>query len=435
MASSQSRQQYAGAMAAQAFRLRTEDCEVIIRQEPSCARVSLGKDKVDPPPIVQLKVSSRVDPRQTYLQSPYIFMICTLIGQNDHNQPPGTLGASLTGTVVSSLHRLKDTDNQDGGFFVWGDLSVKVEGNYRFRFVLAEIFDDCVWYIKDVVSNPFPIYSSKNFPGNPETTFLTRSFGDQGIKVRVRKEHRTLMRKRGLAHDDYDSRQYVPRKMNSNQVRARQNSRDSQAAIPPLECSGDAADGTFDTRQQIDRNYPSQSPPSYGCSTSYDESSKLQHRASNEALQIPTYVHHQSQSLAYLPRPYADSSQGNFLNFTAPPPQTGPFSYTCEPSPIFSNAPTTRDHYFTHQIDTGEPSSPYDLQVQRSPSTYFPTHPQNYSTSLGSNLPRIDTCPSAYESLGIPSRGQPSPTNIPPMAEISPTMCWNVGPLSYMVGM
>lgn len=426
MASSQSRQQYAGAMATQVNGLSSENCEIIIRQEPNCARVSLGKDKerkpVDPPPIIQLKVSPNVDPKQSFLQSPYIFMSCTLIGPNDHNQPPGTLGASLTGTVVSSLHRLKDTDNQDGGFFVWGDLSVKLEGHFRFRFILFEIFEDHVWYIKDIISKPFPIYSSKNFPGNPETTFLTRSFGDQGIKVRVRKEqNRTLIRKRGMAHEDYENQHYGPRKMNASQVRAKQNNRESQEMVRSLECQQDSVDGAYDTRQQMDRHYSSQSPPSFGCPVSYEEPSKRP-RTSSETAHIPTYIQ-PNQPMAYQPRPYAESNQANFLSYGNQSQPTGAFSYTCDPSPVFSHANASRHQYFAPHIDTGEPPSPYELQAQRSPTNaYFPNHQTNYAGSIISNLPRIDSNHTSYDNLGINSRGQASPASIPSMADITPSM-------------
>lgn len=33
----------------------------------------------------------------------------------------------------------------------------------------------------------------KSFPGMAESTFLSRSFADQGVKLRIRKEPRTLM--------------------------------------------------------------------------------------------------------------------------------------------------------------------------------------------------------------------------------------------------
>ncbi|KAG0178740.1 hypothetical protein DFQ28_007300 [Apophysomyces sp. BC1034] len=76
---------------------------------------------------------------------------------------------STTGSVVSSLYHLKDIDNTDAGFFVFPDLSVRMEGSYRLKLSLFEII---------------------GFPGMEESTRLSRSFADQGLKIRIRKELR-----------------------------------------------------------------------------------------------------------------------------------------------------------------------------------------------------------------------------------------------------
>jgi len=46
-----------------------------------------------------------------------------------------------TGSVVSSLYHLKDSenDNRDAGFFVFPDLSVRQEGSYRLKLSLFEV--------------------------------------------------------------------------------------------------------------------------------------------------------------------------------------------------------------------------------------------------------------------------------------------------------
>ena len=36
----------------------------------------------------------------------------------------------------------------------------------------------------------FAVYATKSFPGPLETTFLSRVFSDQGVKIRIRKENR-----------------------------------------------------------------------------------------------------------------------------------------------------------------------------------------------------------------------------------------------------
>src|SRR5436305_14921926 len=48
---------------------------------------------------------------------------------------------STTGSVVSSLYHLKDIDNSDAGFFVFPDLSVRMEGTYRLKLSLFEIIE------------------------------------------------------------------------------------------------------------------------------------------------------------------------------------------------------------------------------------------------------------------------------------------------------
>ncbi|KAI4180696.1 MAG: hypothetical protein L6R41_007061 [Letrouitia leprolyta] len=89
--------------------------------------------------------------------------------------------------------RIAGPKEKDGGFFVFGDLSVRVEGEYRLRFSLFEMLKTQVVYIKYVLSEPFTVYSSKAFPGMSESTFMSRSFGDQGVRLRIRKEPRTLL--------------------------------------------------------------------------------------------------------------------------------------------------------------------------------------------------------------------------------------------------
>ena len=94
---------------------------------------------------------------RNYLQSPYLFMCANLCNADLDNLTPLASQTVLSGTLVSSLHRLKDVDNMgkcsmivqtscihlhgtlDGGFFVFGDLSVTLEGDYRLRFSLFEM--------------------------------------------------------------------------------------------------------------------------------------------------------------------------------------------------------------------------------------------------------------------------------------------------------
>ncbi|KAL1959317.1 hypothetical protein VTO42DRAFT_2504 [Malbranchea cinnamomea] len=187
--------------------LQSAAYELTVRQHPERARVAGGKEKerkpVDPPPIIQLRIRDDSDPAQNYLQSPYFFMCCTLWHATEDQPAPVAPSAALAGTLVSSLHRLKDIDNSDGGFFVFGDLSVKVEGDYRLKFNLFEMRKEEVVHLKSVLSNTFSVLPPKNFPGMSESTFLSRSFADQGVKLRIRKEARTLLKRSLPRPDEY----------------------------------------------------------------------------------------------------------------------------------------------------------------------------------------------------------------------------------------
>ncbi|KAL8776572.1 MAG: hypothetical protein Q9194_003071 [Teloschistes cf. exilis] len=125
-------------------RLHRDEFTLVIRQEPERGKVATAKEKdrkpVDPPPIVQLQIKDPLDQAQNYLQSPYLFL-CACLCHADLDDPERLPADKvLCGTLVSSLHRLKDVDNKaDGGFFVFGDMSVKIEGEFRLRFVLFEM--------------------------------------------------------------------------------------------------------------------------------------------------------------------------------------------------------------------------------------------------------------------------------------------------------
>lgn len=118
-------------------------------------------------------------------------MSCSLL-KGDESAGKDPLPSYLIGTVVSSLHRLKDTDNQDGGFFVFGDLSCKVEGKFRLLFTLYQMQKTECYHITSTISDVFQVYPTKSFPGLAESTFLTRSFSDQGVRLRLRKDSRSM---------------------------------------------------------------------------------------------------------------------------------------------------------------------------------------------------------------------------------------------------
>ncbi|CAG8616337.1 18586_t:CDS:2, partial [Acaulospora morrowiae] len=179
--------------------------ELILRQQPKQSRMcgigeKADRRPIDPPPIIQLKVYDATLPqseKSSFLQNPYFFMYASLVAPDTdeelHLLRDGKT-RSTTGSVVSSLYHLKDIDNSDAGFFVFPDLSVRMEGTYRLKLSLFEIIGREVYHCKSIFSDIFVVYSAKRFPGMEESTFLSRSFADQGLKIRIRKEIRIRRR-------------------------------------------------------------------------------------------------------------------------------------------------------------------------------------------------------------------------------------------------
>ncbi|OAA51591.1 VosA [Metarhizium rileyi] len=149
--------------------------QLTLRQAPMHARVAVGKEK-----------------------GPYLFMTSSLLPENYDELAKGPELPSnyLVGSLASSIHRLRDTDNMEGGFFVFGDLSVKQEGRYRLRFTLYERDQNhptpSFYFIGELITNVFTVFPAKLFPGMTDSTALTRTFSDQGVKVRLRKDSSTM---------------------------------------------------------------------------------------------------------------------------------------------------------------------------------------------------------------------------------------------------
>ncbi len=131
----------------------------------------------------------------------------------------------LTGTPVAGMSYLDRPS--PAGYFIFPDLSVRHEGQYRLSFSLFEELkdandEDSTEQVLDanttptagahvnsrceVKSAPFTVYSAKKFPGLAESTALSRMVADQGCRVRIRRDVR--MRRRDTKNpkewDDYE---------------------------------------------------------------------------------------------------------------------------------------------------------------------------------------------------------------------------------------
>ncbi|ORX67176.1 hypothetical protein DL89DRAFT_206438, partial [Linderina pennispora] len=109
-------------------------------------------------------------------------------GEQVIRQIKGHKADAMAGSMVSPLHTLRDESMAQGAYFVFSDLSVRMEGSFRLRFDLFEL-DDCMVHSRaSATSDVFSVYSPKRFPGMMESTRLSKLFADQGLRIRIRTE-------------------------------------------------------------------------------------------------------------------------------------------------------------------------------------------------------------------------------------------------------
>ncbi|KAJ8651942.1 hypothetical protein O0I10_012462 [Lichtheimia ornata] len=169
--------------------------KLTVRQQPQQSKACITNDhdyrhSIDPAPILQLEwLNCSSSQTKQCLQSPFYFVAVNIVSANDTTQLL-PIDQYLVGTTASSLYRLRDLDDADAGFFIFTDLAVKQEGEYRLHFSLFEIAGDNVQNRQSMLSDTFTAYEPKRFPGPLEPTTLSRCLYNQGIKMRIRKEYR-----------------------------------------------------------------------------------------------------------------------------------------------------------------------------------------------------------------------------------------------------
>ncbi|KAJ8658696.1 hypothetical protein O0I10_005736 [Lichtheimia ornata] len=195
--------------------------QLVVVQQPvrarSCGFGEKDKRPIDPPVILQLhKETQGTLHRVSTVDNVGLFVVqCQLYSEDgkhlcDHVFHPATihppqqgvlsfqepvLYRNLLGVVVSNGYQLLDIHGDPGIFFVFQDLSVRTEGRYRLKFLFIDLsagepLTMSTQVLNEVFSDPFTVYTPKTFPGMTDSTTLSRSFANQGIKLSIRKEKR-----------------------------------------------------------------------------------------------------------------------------------------------------------------------------------------------------------------------------------------------------
>ncbi|THW29733.1 hypothetical protein D6D23_00783 [Aureobasidium pullulans] len=199
--------------------------ELNMRQQPVAARAcgfgERDRRVVDPPPILELKVidaeTGKVDSENT----PYVYttLHCTLINAmtyKDESQiepahPNAPATQRLMGTAVASPFSGTDESGRRGTFFIFPDLSCRNPGRYRFQFRLL-IVDPLNLSVgttsriqSSIISEPFEVYTAKEFPGMRASSALLKALRKQGLNVAVKKgREATKKATRRSGHVDED---------------------------------------------------------------------------------------------------------------------------------------------------------------------------------------------------------------------------------------
>ncbi|KAI7514069.1 hypothetical protein KC347_g925 [Hortaea werneckii] len=176
-----------------------------IRQQPIAARAcgygERDRRVIDPPPILELRISDRETGRPENDWNGMLALHCTLLspdGKDDETEVPPThpdlySTRRLMGTLVASPYQAKDDHGVAGTFFVFPDLSCRSPGKYRLRFKLMRIDPTQMSpgmsspSVASIVTDVFSVYTAKDFPGMRASSALLKALRRQGLNVGVKK--------------------------------------------------------------------------------------------------------------------------------------------------------------------------------------------------------------------------------------------------------
>ncbi|KAF1971514.1 hypothetical protein BU23DRAFT_569996 [Bimuria novae-zelandiae CBS 107.79] len=109
----------------------------------------------------------------------------------------GMFTRNLIGSLAVNAFKLNDTNDKLGFWFVLQDLSVRTEGSFRLKMNFVDVGANVgnntlnterAPVLATCFSEPFQVFSAKKFPGVIESTPLSKTFAQQGIKIPIRKD-------------------------------------------------------------------------------------------------------------------------------------------------------------------------------------------------------------------------------------------------------
>ncbi|KAL7798442.1 velvet factor domain-containing protein [Trichoderma ceciliae] len=179
--------------------------ELKMRQQPNAARACGFGDRdrrvIDPPPIVELVVknpSFTQEEIRVYLRYESYVMSCAIYdesGDHDSSYMPEEYQHQrrLMGSLVSTPFVGQDENGREGCFFCFSDLSCRTPGSFRLKFTLMMIDPSRAGFVRhfpilaEIKSEPFKVYSAKEFPGMVASSSLAKRLKEQGCIISIKK--------------------------------------------------------------------------------------------------------------------------------------------------------------------------------------------------------------------------------------------------------
>ncbi|KAL7937623.1 velvet factor domain-containing protein [Trichoderma chlorosporum] len=179
--------------------------ELKMRQQPNAARACGFGDRdrrvIDPPPIVELVVRNpnfTQEEIRVYLRYESYVMSCAIFdesGERDSSYMPEEYQHQrrLMGSLVSTPFVGQDENGQEGCFFCFSDLSCRTPGSFRLKFTLMMIDPSRAGTVRhfpilaEIKSEPFKVYSAKEFPGMVASSSLAKRLKEQGCIISIKK--------------------------------------------------------------------------------------------------------------------------------------------------------------------------------------------------------------------------------------------------------
>ncbi|ORY10590.1 velvet factor-domain-containing protein [Clohesyomyces aquaticus] len=434
----------------------------------SGAKSSADRRPVDPPPIVELRVYEGEGPNKqeiTFAYNANFFLFATL--ENARVIAPGRTQTTptfpvLTGTPVAGMAYLDRPT--PAGYFIFPDLSVRHEGNYRLSFALYEELkeqkdmdpDDAsglpinpqggidahVSHRLEVKSTPFLVYSAKKFPGLSESTALSRMVAEQGCRVRIRRDVRMRRRenKSSKEWDEYEEEAAYDR---ARRTATPDNYAQQQPGLPTPNPVLDGSDRPRSVSNASNTSFaPPRRPSMEDLAGNYQASSNFQSMAPPQTSgysQIPQYGTTQNQyqsQFAPPPQPAAPLMQPPQAPYSHQPQQThnsypSPSgmhmgqsygympnqgyqqqqqSHYEQPAPIRQEPPV---EYAPPATEYRRPSMPQTTQQYPGPSQMMPS----YNSSPMDQYNRPTHMNQQVQPLQSPNHSQP-PVSMPSVSQM-----------------